>query len=278
MTEWTLRHRCECSGGAVRYDVMGDGPAIVLVHGTPFSSYIWRKIAPGLARHWTVYFYDLLGYGQSEMRDGQDVSLGVQGLVLAELLDHWGLVEPGVVGHDFGGATVLRTHLLGRRKFRGVVLIDAVALAPWGSPFVQHVKKYEEAFRDVPGYIHASIVATYVRGAIHRPMSDEALAPLVAPWLGSDGQAAFYRQIAQMDQRYTDEVAHRYGEIRCPIFILWGEEDRWIPVTIGERLHRAISHSEFHVVPNAGHLVQEDAPEAVTSSLVEFFARHAPAL
>lgn len=168
MTEWTLRKRYECSSGAVRYDVMGDGPAVVLVHGTPFSSYIWRRIAPGLARHWTVYFYDLLGYGQSEMRDGQDVSLGVQGLVLAELLDHWDLVEPGVVGHDFGGATVLRTHLLGRRKFRGIVLIDAVALAPWGSAFVQHVKKHERGLQGRSG-IHPREHRGDLRSRSHSP-------------------------------------------------------------------------------------------------------------
>lgn len=47
-------------------------------------------------------------------------------------------------------------------------------------------------------------------------MSDEALAPHVEPWLGVEGQAAFYRQIAQADQRYTDEVEPLYGQITAP--------------------------------------------------------------
>ncbi len=53
-----------------------------------------------------MFLFDLLGYGQSEQRDQQDVSLGVQNELLAELLDHWRLERPEVVGHDFGGTTV----------------------------------------------------------------------------------------------------------------------------------------------------------------------------
>ncbi|TLY59381.1 MAG: alpha/beta hydrolase, partial [Gammaproteobacteria bacterium] len=86
--------------------------------------------------------------------------------------------------------------------------------------------------------------------------------------LGERGQAAFYRQIAQMDQRYTDEVEHRYGEIRCPVCILWGEDDKWIPIVQGRALAARIPNAVFRSVKNAGHLVQEDAPEAVVATLL----------
>src|SRR5205085_10229724 len=109
---WALRQRWESVGGTVPYDVLGEGPPVVLVHGTPSSSYPWRQVAAELARGWTVYVYDLLGYGSSEKRDGQDVSLGAQTHLLAQLLDHWELEEPAIVGHDFVGAITLRTHLL----------------------------------------------------------------------------------------------------------------------------------------------------------------------
>ena len=68
------------------YDVLGEGGPVVLVHGTPFSSYVWRGIARELARTRQVFVFDLLGYGQSEKRDGQDVSLGVQNELLASPL------------------------------------------------------------------------------------------------------------------------------------------------------------------------------------------------
>src|SRR4030095_795139 len=90
-------------GLAIAYDTFGEGDPVVLVHGTPFSSFVWRAIARELARSYRVFFYDLLGYGRSEKRAGQDVSLAVQNRLLAALLKHWALDRPHVIAHDFGG-------------------------------------------------------------------------------------------------------------------------------------------------------------------------------
>jgi pimeloyl-ACP methyl ester carboxylesterase len=269
MADWTLDQSHDFRGQGVRYAVMGDGPPIVFVHGTPFSSYVWHRIAPLIARHRRVFLFDLLGYGQSEKRNGQDVSLGIQDELLADLLDHWALERPDVVAHDFGGATALRTHLLNGHDFRSLILIDPVALAPWGSPFVQHVRTHEAAFRSLPAYVHAAILPAYIRGAVKRTMPENELQPYLAPWLDETGQAAFYRQIAQMDQHYTDEVEPRYGEVRCPTRILWGEDDAWLPIEQGLRLQARIPGAELRPVPDAGHLVQEDAPEAIVAALME---------
>ena len=76
-----------------------------------------------------------------------------------------------------------------------------------------------------------------------------------------------------MDQRYTDEIEPRYGQIRCPVQILWGEEDRWIPLQRGRELAARISAATLHSVPHAGHLLQEDAPEAVVAALLGFLRR-----
>lgn len=269
---WKLDRCYDFHGQSVRYSVQGEGPPLVFVHGTPFSSHVWRRIAPLFCSTHRVYCYDLLGYGQSEQRQGQDVSLGMQNLLLAELLDHWGVERPDVVAHDFGGATALRTHLLGAQEYRSLTLIDPVALSPWGSPFVQHVRQYEAAFSGLPEYIHKAIVLAYARGAVRRTMPDEELLAYVQPWLGATGQAAFYRQIAQMDQRYTDEVAPLYPKVRCPTLVLWGEEDRWIPVERGRQLQQAIPGAQLQVIAGAGHLVQEDAPEAIVAALLGFLS------
>jgi pimeloyl-ACP methyl ester carboxylesterase len=245
---------------------------VVLVHGTPFSSRVWRKITPELAENRTVYVFDLLGYGASEKRKGQDVSLAAQAKLFSELLDHWGLEEPDVVGHDFGGAITLRTCLLEDRNFNVIALIDAVALSPWGSPFYRLVQEYVGVFRQIPAYMHRAMMAAYIRDATYRPMSDEELEPYIVPWLGPEGQDAFYRQISQNDQRYTDEIQPRYGDIKKPVLILWGEEDRWLSPEKGEQLHAAIPGSRLHTVPKAAHLVMEDAPTAVASALVDFFS------
>jgi pimeloyl-ACP methyl ester carboxylesterase len=68
---WNLRRRVTLSGGEISYDVLGSGPPLILVHGTPSRSYIWRNVAPRLADRFTLYVFDLLGFGQSERREGQ---------------------------------------------------------------------------------------------------------------------------------------------------------------------------------------------------------------
>jgi pimeloyl-ACP methyl ester carboxylesterase len=81
------------------------------------------------------------------------------------------------------------------------------------------------------------------------------------------GQPAFYRQIAQMDQCYTDEIEDALPAIRCPVTILWGENDEWIPVAQGRRLQSMIPGSTLKTVPQCGHLMQEDAPGAIISAI-----------
>ena len=90
----------------------------------------------------------------------------------------------------------------------------------------------------------------------------------MSPWQGEVGQAAFYRQIAQMDQRYTDEVERSYEPLDCPVTVLWGAEDAWIPIERGEVLASKLSHRPLIRVPDAGHLVQDDAPEAIVAVML----------
>jgi pimeloyl-ACP methyl ester carboxylesterase len=78
MDGWALGMEYVSTYGRVRWDVFGGGPPLVLVHGTPFSSYVWRKVVPALAETNTVYAFDLPGYGSSEKREGQDVSLAAK--------------------------------------------------------------------------------------------------------------------------------------------------------------------------------------------------------
>src|SRR3712207_2795656 len=150
---------------------------MVLVHGTPFSSYVWRKVVPALSEANAVYAFDLVGYGSSEKRDGQDVSLAAQAKILAQLMDHWELESPGIVGHDFGGAVTLRAHLLEGRNLGAIALIDAVALSPWGSPFYRLVQQHVGVFRQIPSYMHKAMVAAYIRDATYRPMDDGTMEP-----------------------------------------------------------------------------------------------------
>ena len=270
MAEWKLPESFVFDGRSVRYGVIGNGPSVVLVHGTPWSSFNLRHLIEALSKDFTVYYYDFVGYGQSDKSSG-DVSLGIQNHLLDRLIDHWGIENPYILGHDFGGTTVLRTHLINGRDFRKIVLIDPVAISPWGSPFFQHVNAHEAAFAGVPGYIHEAIVRAYVKTAAFKPIVDETLDMIVRPWTEPDGKAAFYRQIAQASSSFTDEIQPLYGKISKPVLILWGRKDTWIPLEKGEALHKMIPGSIFHVISDAGHLVIEEQPDRLNEKIRPFF-------
>ena len=263
-----LPHVFQHDGRAVAWGSAGEGEPLVLVHGTPFSSQVWRRIAPWLARSRRGFWFDLLGSGASDKTPGADVSLGVQDGLLAALVAHWGLERPALLAHDFGGATVLRAMVLRGLGASRATLVDPVAIAPWGSPFVRHVRAHEAAFAGLPAYAHAALLDAYIAGAAHRPLSEEARAVYREPWLGPIGQPAFYAQIAQMDQAHTDVIEDGLRALETPITLLWGEEDAWIPIERGERLAEILPNARLVRVPGAGHLVQEDAPEAVVAAVM----------
>ncbi|MFC8248030.1 alpha/beta fold hydrolase [Streptomyces chartreusis] len=275
-SEWHLTRTFSSTSGDVRWDRLGPpgGPPVVLLHGTPFSSYVWRAVARSLAREYDVHVWDMPGYGSSEKAEGQDVSLAAQGRVLGELLAHWELTEPLVVAHDFGGAVALRAHLLHGARYRALALVDPVALAPWGSPFFRLVGAHADVFERLPPALHGALVREYVASASSPGLRPDVLDRLVEPWLDDTGQAAFYRQIAQADQRYTDEIQGRYGGIGIPTLVCWGEGDTWIPIAKGRELAALVPGARLEPIAGAGHLVQEDAPAQLTAALLAFLQRH----
>ena len=254
-------------GRLVRWGRHGSGPAVVLCHGTPWSSRLWAPFAHTLGGEFTAYLWDMPGYGESSKCAGHPVSLDIQGELLRDLLRHWELEAPHVVAHDYGGAVALRAHLLHGSRFASLALVDVVALAPWGSDFFRLVGEHPDVFTALPAAVHEGALRAYIAGASHRELTREDADMLVAPWLGEIGQDAFYRQIAEADQAYTDEIEPLYPRIDLPVLVVWGREDTWIPIDRGERLAELIPSAEFHVVDGAGHLIQLDEPARLATVL-----------
>ena len=195
----------------------GDAPAVVFCHGTPWSSRLWAPLADALSEQFTTYLWDMPGYGQSSKDSQHSVALDVQGELLHDLLEHWGLRAPHVVAHDYGGAVALRAHLLHGSRFASLALVDVVALAPWGSDFFRLVGDNTDVFAALPGAVHEGALRAYIAGASHSGLTPGQAEMLVAPWLGETRQSAFYRQIAQADQAYTDEMEPLYSSLDLPV-------------------------------------------------------------
>ncbi len=270
MGKWSLSETVGTSAGAVAAGSTGDGADLVLAHGWPWSSFSWHRIIPELSKRYRVHWYDMPGYGQSGKGANQRTSLDVQGEIFAEMLAHWKLSRPSVVAHDFGGATTLRAHLLHGCEFEKYVLMNVVAMRPWGSDFFDHVGRHVDAFSGLPPHIHKAVVEAYIRGALVSEIDQDDFEQLVAPWLSDEGRGSFYRQFAQADERYTADIEAMFGDIRCPVTILWGEDDPWIPLERGKSLHERIPRASFHAFPGVGHLPQLEIPDRVVKTVEAF--------
>lgn len=274
MDDLSLDRSVDTQAGTARYTIVGDGPPMILVHGTPTSSYLWRQVVSELAPFHRLHVYDMPGYGASARHADQDVSIGMQGQVLAELIDHWDLEAPAIAAHDIGGTVALRAHLIEGVDVTRLALLDALGVrprggGPWGTGLSRHVRAHGMApFAGLPDFVQRGMLREYLLSAMHRPPREDVLERYMAPWLGPEGRAAFYRQLSQLDERYTDELAPLYAEIARPVRLIWGEEDAWLSrADHAERLHAAIPGSELVYIPAAGHFTPEDAPGAVARAI-----------
>jgi pimeloyl-ACP methyl ester carboxylesterase len=273
-SHWELPNTYRSAAGQVRWNRLGhpEAPPIVLLHGTPFSSYVWRGVARALAHRHRVYVWDMPGYGASEKFEDQNVSLAAEAGVFVELLATWGLTDPIVIAHDSGGAIALGAHLLNGMHYRKLALVDSVSLPPWGSDFSALVGEHAEVFARLPPAAHEALLREYVGSASSPGLHPTTLEALVAPWVGDGGQVAFYRQLSVRlgDRSYTDSMQDQYATIDIPVTVCWGEDDTWVPVERGRELAARIPGARLRVIPEAGHLAPVDQPAELTAALLEF--------
>lgn len=273
VTSWSLRHRVRVSGGEVAVDVLGDGPPVVLTHGTPSWSYLWRDVAPVLAEHHTVYLWDLLGYGDSTPDEGVRPSVALHAATLAELVEHWALGAPALIGHDIGGATVLRAHLVHGVPTRGLAVLDAAVLSPWVTPVAQHMQQHLDVYRSMPTHVFHELVAAHLRTSTHRPLDAAGEQAYLGRFAGPDGQRRYLDQVAGFSDDDTRDVVAALPTVDAPALVVWGEQDRWLPLDTATRIRDAIPGAEQVTIPEAGHFLTEDDPISTAGALDDFLGK-----
>ncbi|KAI1845400.1 hypothetical protein JX265_005261 [Neoarthrinium moseri] len=274
---------------------------VVFVHGTPWSSDVFRPIADALlaTRRFDIVLYDLPGYGQSHVFNAQargsgsdtepDVSVRAQGECLAALLKHLKLAPqedgskaPHIIAHDIAGVISFRAHLLEGCRYQSLCLLDTNCVLPWGDGFYTLVRANPGVFEQLPGGVFEGMLRAVIQSARvpGRGLNSGWEDILAEPWLPGDDkspQINFVRQIKQSDDQHTAELLDNnlYSNVGCDVKILWGEADGWIPhdkmMKLSELLGQRLK--EFVAIPNAGHLVMLDQPERVALEIARWLER-----
>jgi pimeloyl-ACP methyl ester carboxylesterase len=252
-------------GARLVYEVTGDGPAVVLVHGFGLDMRMWDPQARALAARFRVVRYDCRGFGASGPFDPAVPYTHAGDLVA--LLDHIGVGDAVLVGLSFGGRVVLETALAAPARARGLVLLDAVLDGvPWdpeSAAAIDEVARQVQAGGVVAGRT-AWLAHPLFAAACERPDLASRLAAMVAGypgqhWLGHDPhQPARPRPIDALEN------------VAMPALVAVGERDvpgfREMSAVLGRRIPGA----QHRVVPDAGHMINMEQPEAVNELLTRF--------
>jgi pimeloyl-ACP methyl ester carboxylesterase len=262
----------------------GEGEPVVLIHGTPSHSFIWRNVTPRLVEAGChVHLFDLLGFGASERPwdPAVDTSVAAQGEILTGLMRHWGLESVHIVSHDIGGAVGLRFGVFHGEMTRTLTVIDTVSYDSWPSVTWRRImaRGLDELIR-APASEHQERLSKQLRMVVHDKsiMEGDVLEGYLRAISGPIGQASFFQhQVRHYDSRYTLEIGDRLLTLgrKVPVQILWGETDEWQPKSWARRLAADIPGSVLRVIPEAGHFAMEDKPDVVASHIAGFVRENA---
>jgi pimeloyl-ACP methyl ester carboxylesterase len=257
--------------GRLAYVQAGRGAPILLIHGIPTSSFLWRNVIPPLAEAFTVYAVDLLGYGDSDKPEGADLSIVAQADFVRAFMQEVGWERGAVAGHDIGGGIAQLIALENSQAITKLVLLDTIAYDSWPVPEIDRLKDpaWDEilATRDLsPGF-----AKSFKRGMVHQErVDDQLVAEYVRPFEGVEGRRAYLRCARALRTEDLATAMDRVELLDIPTLIIWGEEDDFQKVEYGRRLAAAMPRARLVVLEEAGHFVLEDRPEEVARLIREF--------
>jgi pimeloyl-ACP methyl ester carboxylesterase len=254
------------SGGDLAYHDVGEGPAVLLLHGFPLSSHLWRELIPALAIAHRVIAPDLLGLGESDKPPRAALDIRAQAGYLRELLAQLGINRLAVIGHSTGGgiAQLLATD----PGVDTLVLIDSIALGSWPSQATTELQVAPPE-RETLETIELFIRSAFTIGMYEATLSEADLEAYLAPWRDGDVEA-FFRWARAIDGVGLRELAPAMGTWEMPTLLLWGEEDPFHPAAVAEELQEVIPSAALGLVPECGHFLPEEAPETIFPIIAEY--------
>lgn len=278
------KHVVEVGDARVSYLDEGDGDPVLLLHGCPFSSYVWRAIIPRLSDSFRCIAPDLRGLGDTETPPGADWSVPAQAATILGLLDALGIDSAHVVGHDQGGAIaqLLAAHHPGR--VRRLVLSNVEAYDNWPSaeerPFLRATQLPVLGPLVLWAWSRRPLfkLALTTGKAVHNPRV--LTAALLDGYLAANlatrhrrGKTRRYLacQLDPANNRATTDALPALRRFDHPTLLIWGAEDPHFGPHWADRLRADIpGATHLELLPGVGHLVMEEAPERFAALVADF--------
>jgi uncharacterized protein (TIGR00369 family) len=263
--------RIRTFAGDIAYLRRGQGPPLLLLHGIPTSSYLWRDVIDPLAMTFEVLAPDLLGYGDSDKRLDADLSIAAQARYMVAFMESLGIHQAAVVGHDIGGGVAQLMAVDEPDRVARLILIDSIVDDNWPVPDIARLKDpaWDQILvdRDLrPGFRRGLEAGTTSTGVVTDDLVDE----IARPFSDQGSRRAYLRAARALNNRDLVSRRRHIQEIQTPTLILWGANDAFLEPRWADTLKAKLADSTVEVIEPGGHFLPLDRPEAVVAAITRF--------
>ncbi|MBI9074534.1 MAG: alpha/beta hydrolase [Desulfatibacillum sp.] len=253
----------------------GDGPVILLIHGFGSSTYTWREVIPPLSnRGFHVIALDMRGFGWSDKPlDGDYTPHALMEDVNA-FLEAKGLSRVVYAGNSLGGFVGAMLALEHPDKVKKLILVDAAGEPTDTHPGVIKLAKWEHAAEAMKATAGSWIIRQNLESAAYdkKVVTKERVLAYFERMQTVGAIDAMVSLAQNTDFFSLYSFATCLPNITAPTLIIWGENDTWIPLECAHKYNQDIPDSTLVVIPECGHIPQEEKPE-LTARLIGDFAR-----
>lgn len=267
-------HRIELPGAEVNYAEIGEGEPILFVHGLGGCWRNWLENLPHFGRTHRAIALDLPGFGDSPMPSWQ-IDMPSYGRMIHDFCEKLGIDRvAALVGNSMGGFVSTEAVIEQPSRFEKLVLVSAAGISfaeAQGRRIEASVSLFEAAMAFLAGprrvWLNRARGREFAFGRVFRypnRVRPELLAEQMEPGLRAPGFADAIRAIGGYDTR------HRLPEIEIPTLVVWGLNDRVVPVEAAIGYHRLIPESRLELFERTGHVPQMERPARFNQLLAEF--------
>ncbi len=264
-----------------------DAPAIILLHGSNADLHTWEPWVQALKTRYRVIRFDQVGHGLTGPDPKENYATTNFVADIGEVADKLGLATFILGGNSMGGKHALAYAIAHPERLTGLVLVDGS-----GGPMLKiaRLEKDDEDSGNI-GFTIArmpgvNLIAEQItpRSLIAQSLEQSVSVKSVASEAAIDRYWELLRYpgnrratLARFSMPYDPLAAADIAKVQTPTLILWGEEDRIIPVEAGQWLAKTLPANTLRIYPGIGHLPHEEAPAKTLADLEAWLAQHAPA-
>jgi pimeloyl-ACP methyl ester carboxylesterase len=264
----------QSDGLSLAYREQGSGPPVLLLHGWPTSSFLWRDVMPAIARENRVLALDLPGFGASDKPLGERYDFELFERAIDGFLASLKIDKLALAVHDLGGPVGLHWALHRPERVTKIALLNTLVYPDFSEAVLAFIKACTEPeLRDQLTSPQGLEAAMRLGLAQDANLTDEVLEAVREPFASEDARRALADAGIGLPVDSFEEIARLLPSVRVPVRIVYGERDRILPdvAQTMERVKRDMPQAEVTALPDCGHFLQEEAPQQIGELLARFF-------